>query len=74
VFPTYHCGNRSRVAVDGETPRSVLEDDGGSFRCSSGSGDSSGDGGVDGGGGAPSSGGLTWEVLIRRGDSASSGG
>jgi hypothetical protein len=73
VFPTYHCGNRSRVAVDGETPRSVLEDDGGSFRCSSGSGDSSGDGGVDGGG-APSSGGLTWEVLIRRGDSASSGG
>jgi hypothetical protein len=52
VFPTYHCGNRSRVAVDGETPRSVLEDDGGSFRCSSGSGDSSGDGGVDGGGGS----------------------
>jgi hypothetical protein len=35
----------SQGAVDGETTRSVLEDDGGSFWCSSGSGD----GGVDGG-------------------------
>jgi hypothetical protein len=37
------------VVVDGETARSVLEDDGGSFRCSSGLGDGSGDGGIDGG-------------------------
>jgi hypothetical protein len=67
-LPTYSCGNRSQEAVDGETTRSVLEDDGGSFWCSSGSGD----GGVDGG--PPPSDGLTRGVLIRRGDSASSGG
>jgi hypothetical protein len=35
-----------------EVARSVLEDDGGSFWCSSGSGDDSGDGGDDGGGGS----------------------
>jgi hypothetical protein len=49
VLPTYRCGNGSPEAVDGETARSVLEGDGGSFRCSSGSGDTSGDGGIDGG-------------------------
>jgi hypothetical protein len=36
---TYSSGNRSREAVDGEAARSVLADDGGSFRCSSGSDD-----------------------------------
>jgi hypothetical protein len=45
VLPTYRCGNGSREAIDGETAWSVLEDDGGGFRCSSGSAD----GGVDGG-------------------------
>jgi hypothetical protein len=69
-LPTYRCGNGSREAVDGETAWSVLEDDGGSFWCSSGS--SSSIGGIDGG--APSRGSLTREVLIRRGDSAGSGG
>jgi hypothetical protein len=71
-LPTYCCGNGSREAVDGETVWSVLEDDGGSFWCSSGSSDGSGDGCIDRG--PPSSGGLTREVLIQRGDSASSGG
>jgi hypothetical protein len=47
-LPTYRCGNGSREAVDGETARSVLEDDGGSFWCSSSSGDGFGNGGVDG--------------------------
>jgi hypothetical protein len=41
--------NGSWEAVDGETTRSVLEDDGGSLWCSSGSGNGFGDGGVDGG-------------------------
>jgi hypothetical protein len=46
-LPTYRGGNRSREAVDGEVARSVLEDDGGSFQCSSGSGNGFGNGGDD---------------------------
>jgi hypothetical protein len=57
VLLTYRYGNGSWDAVDGEAAWSVLEDDGGGFRCSSSSGD----------------GGLTREALIRWGDGASSG-
>jgi hypothetical protein len=57
-LPTYRGGNGSREAVDGEAARLVLEDDGGSFPCSSGSGDSGDDESP------PSSGGLIQEVLI----------
>jgi hypothetical protein len=53
-LPTYRCGNRSWEAVDEETTRSVLEDDEGSFRCSSSFSDGSDNGGVDGGGGGGS--------------------
>jgi hypothetical protein len=70
---TTYCGRDGpRTAGDGKAAQPVLEDDGGSFRCSSGSGDGPDDGGVEGG--PPSSGRLTSEALIRRGDSASSGG
>jgi hypothetical protein len=72
VLTTYCGGDGPRTAGDGKAARPVLEDDGGSFRCSSGSGDGPDDGGVEGG--PPSSGRLTSEALIRRGDSASSGG
>jgi hypothetical protein len=48
-LPTYRCGNGSREAVDAETARPVLEDNGGSVQCSSGSSDGSDDGGIDGG-------------------------
>jgi hypothetical protein len=69
---TYHGGDGPRTAGDGKVARPVPEDDGGSFRCSSSSGDDPDEGGVEGG--APSGGRLTSEALIRWGDSASSGG
>jgi hypothetical protein len=69
---TYHGGDGPRTAGDGKAARPVLEDIGGSFRCSFGFGDGPDDGGVEGG--PPSSGRLTSEALIRRGDSARLGG
>jgi hypothetical protein len=69
---TYRGGDGPRTAGDGKAARPILEDDGGSFQCSSCSGDGPDDGGVEGG--APPSGRLTYEALIRRGDSASLGG
>jgi hypothetical protein len=69
---TYRGGDGPRTAGDGKAARPVLEDDGGSFRFCSGSGDGPDDGGVKGG--PPSSGRLTSEALIQWGDSASSGG
>jgi hypothetical protein len=71
---TYRGGDGPRTACDGKVAQPVLEDDGGNFWCSSGSGDGPDDGGVEGGGSPPSSGRLTSEALIQRGDSASSGG
>jgi hypothetical protein len=46
---TYHGGDAPQTAGDGKAARPVLEDDGGSFWCSSGSGDGPDDGGVEGG-------------------------
>jgi hypothetical protein len=46
---TYRGGDGPQTAVDGKAARPVLEDDGGSFRCSSDFSDGSDDGGVDGG-------------------------
>jgi hypothetical protein len=69
---TYRGRDGPRTAGDRKAARLVLEDGGGNFRCSSGSGDGPNDGGIEGG--SPSSGRLTSEALIQRGDSASSGG
>jgi hypothetical protein len=49
---TYRGGDGPRTAGDGKAARPVLEDDGGSFQCSSGSGDGPDDGGVGWGGGS----------------------
>jgi hypothetical protein len=49
VLTTYYGGDGPRTAGDGKAARPVLEDDGGSFWCSSGSGDGPDDGGVEGG-------------------------
>jgi hypothetical protein len=49
ILTTYRGGDGPRIAGDGKAARPVLEDDGGSFLCSSGSGDGLNDGGVEGG-------------------------
>jgi hypothetical protein len=49
VLTTYHSGNGPQTTGDGKVARPVLEDDGGSFRCSFGSGDGPNDGGIEGG-------------------------
>jgi hypothetical protein len=59
---TYRGGDGPRTAGNGKAAQLVLEDDGGTFRCSSGSGDDPDDGGVEGG--PPSIGRLTSEALI----------
>jgi hypothetical protein len=46
---TYRDGDGPRTAGDRKAARPVLEDDGGSFRCSSGSDDGPDNGGVEGG-------------------------